>query len=79
MLEEVLRRGVAVAARQHGVMRRRHCEEIAELTAPGSLASRRAVVVRWSDGTEGEDFRWVEDEVLICAGDHENSGLMSSG
>jgi hypothetical protein len=36
--------------------------------APGSLASRRAVV-RWSDGTEGEAVRFYSDEVLICEGD----------
>ena len=34
----------------------------------GSLASRR-VVVRWSDGTEGEALRWWSDEVLVCEGD----------
>jgi hypothetical protein len=34
----------------------------------GSLASRR-VVVRWSDGTEGEGFHWYGDEVLVCEGD----------
>jgi hypothetical protein len=34
----------------------------------GSLASRR-VVVRWSDGSEGEGLRWYGDEVLICEGD----------
>ena len=36
--------------------------------APGSLASRRAVV-RWSDGTEGEALRWYADELLVCEGD----------
>ena len=34
----------------------------------GSLASRR-VIVRWSDGTEGEGLRWYADEVLVCEGD----------
>lgn len=34
----------------------------------GSLASRR-VIVRWSDGTEGEGLRWYGDEVLVCEGD----------
>jgi hypothetical protein len=43
----------------------------------GSMASRRAVV-RWSDGSESEALRWFDDEVLVCEGDHGNSGLMSS-
>jgi hypothetical protein len=34
----------------------------------GSSASRR-VVVRWSDGTEGEALRWYSDEVLFSEGD----------
>lgn len=34
----------------------------------GSLASRR-VVVRWSDGSEGEGLRWYGDEAVICEGD----------
>ena len=34
----------------------------------GSLASRR-VIVRWSDGTEGEGLHWYGDEVLVCEGD----------
>jgi hypothetical protein len=42
----------------------------------GSMASRR-VVVRWSDGTEGEALRWFGDEILVCEGDHGNSRLMS--
>ncbi len=42
---------------------------------PGELASRRAVV-RWSDGTVGEGFRWYSDEVIVCEGDHGNSRLM---
>jgi hypothetical protein len=42
----------------------------------GASGSRRAVV-RWSDGTVAEALRWW-DEVLVCEGDHGNSGLMSS-
>jgi hypothetical protein len=38
--------------------------------------SRRAVV-RWSDGTEAEAFRWYDDEILFSEGDHGNSGPMS--
>jgi hypothetical protein len=34
----------------------------------GSTGSRR-VLVRWSDGTEGEGLRWYGDEVLVCEGD----------
>jgi hypothetical protein len=34
----------------------------------GSTASRR-VLVRWSDGTEGEALRWYSDEVLVSEGD----------
>jgi hypothetical protein len=34
----------------------------------GSQASRR-VVVRWSDGSEGEAIRYYADEVLFCEGD----------
>ena len=33
----------------------------------GSTASRR-VVVRWSDGTEGEALRYYHDEVLVSGG-----------
>jgi hypothetical protein len=36
--------------------------------APGSLASRRAVV-RWSDGSESEALRWYSDEVKFSEGD----------
>ena len=42
----------------------------------GSAGSRRAVV-RWSDGTEDAPITWYGDEVLVCEGDHGNSGLMS--
>jgi hypothetical protein len=34
----------------------------------GASASRRAVV-RWSDDSEGEAFRWWDDEVLFTEGD----------
>ena len=34
----------------------------------GSMASRR-VLVRWSDGSEGEALRWYGDEVQITEGD----------
>jgi len=34
----------------------------------GSRGSRR-VMVRWSDGSEGEALRWYADEILICEGD----------
>jgi len=44
----------------------------------GSGGSRR-VVVRWSDGTEGEALSWYADEVLVCEGDHGNSRLMARG
>jgi hypothetical protein len=44
---------------------------------PGSLAGRR-MIVRWSDGTEGEAVRFYRDEVLFSEGDHGNSRLMSS-
>ena len=35
------------------------CEDL----PPGSLAGRR-MIVRWSDGTEGEAVRFYQDEVL---------------
>ena len=35
---------------------------------PGSLAGRR-MIVRWSDGTEGEAVRFYQDEVLFSEGD----------
>jgi hypothetical protein len=41
----------------------------------GSRGSRR-VVVRWSDGTEGEGLRWYAEEILVCEGDHGNRRLM---
>ena len=34
----------------------------------GSMASRR-VLVRWTDGSEGEALRWYADEVQITEGD----------
>ena len=34
----------------------------------GSKGSRR-VIVRWSDGSEGEALRWYADEILFCEGD----------
>jgi hypothetical protein len=34
----------------------------------GSRGSRR-VIVRWSDGTEGEGIAFYGDEVLFCEGD----------
>ena len=49
------------------------CEDL----PPGSLAGRR-MIVRWSDGTEGEAVRFYQDEVLFSEGDHGNSRLMSS-
>ncbi len=36
------------------------CEEL----PPGSLAGRR-LVVRWSDGSEGEVLRWYSEEVVV--------------
>ena len=48
------------------------CEDL----PPGSLAGRR-LIVRWSDGTQGEAVRFYQDEVLFSEGDHGNSGLMS--
>jgi hypothetical protein len=44
----------------------------------GSLAGRR-MIVRWSDGTEGEAVRFYQDEVLFSEGDHGNSRLMALG
>ena len=38
------------------------CEDL----PPGSLAGRR-MIVRWSDGTEGEAVRFYQDEVLSPA------------
>jgi hypothetical protein len=35
---------------------------------PGALAGRR-MIVRWSDGTEGEAVRFYQDEVLFSEGD----------
>jgi hypothetical protein len=49
------------------------CEDL----PPGSLADRR-MIVRWSDGTQGEAVRFYQAEVLFSEGDHGNSGLMSS-
>jgi hypothetical protein len=49
------------------------CEDL----PPGSLAGRR-MIVRWSDGTEGEAVRFYQDEVLFSEGDHGTSWLMSS-
>jgi hypothetical protein len=43
---------------------------------PDALAGRR-MIVRWSDGTEGEAVRFYQDEVLFSEGDHGNSRLMS--
>jgi hypothetical protein len=40
------------------------CEDL----PPGSLAGRR-MIVRWSDGTEGEAVRFYQDEVLFSEGD----------
>lgn len=34
----------------------------------GSKGSRR-VIVRWSDGSEGEALRWYADEILFSEGD----------
>ena len=48
------------------------CEDL----PPGSLAGRR-MIVRWSDGTEGEAVRFYQDEVLFSEGDHGTSRLMS--
>ena len=45
------------------------CEDL----PPGSLAGRR-MIVRWSDGTEGEAVRFYQDEVLFSEGDHGSSG-----
>jgi len=39
-----------------------------EAAPPGATASRR-VIVRWSDGSEGEALAWYDDEVLFCEGD----------
>jgi hypothetical protein len=44
---------------------------------PDALAGRR-MIVRWSDGTEGEAVRFYQDEVLFSEGDHGHSRLMSS-
>ena len=48
------------------------CEDL----PPCSLAGRR-MIVRWSDGTEGEAVRFYQDEVLFSEGDHGNSRLMA--
>ena len=48
------------------------CEDL----PPGSLAGRR-LIVRWSDGTQGEAVRFYQYEVLFSESDHGNSGLMS--
>ena len=42
----------------------------------GSRGTRR-VVVRSSDGSEGDALTWSAAEILICEGDHGNCRLMS--
>jgi hypothetical protein len=36
---------------------------------PVGSSATRCVVVRWSDGTEGQALAWYGDEILICEGD----------
>ena len=55
------------------------CEDV----PPGSLAGRR-MIVRWSDGTQGEAVRFYQDEILFTEGDlvgktRERSGRCTSG
>jgi hypothetical protein len=45
---------------------------------PGSRGTRHAIA-RWSDATVSEALTWCRDEILVCEGDHGNSGLLFSG
>lgn len=45
---------------------------------PARWPAGRRMIVRSSDGTEGEAVWFYQDEVLLSEGDHGNSRLMSS-